>query len=153
MEIDQSTQGNTTPQGSQQDGAGQGERTFTQEEVNRIVQERLARVKAEPSGRDTELDRREQEITMRERRMYAHERFRSEGLPDFLLDFLDYSGDEGKLDEAIGKMSAGYNSQKHLMRGVPDYNPAGGRVLHDDPDETRVREAMGLKTIWPGSGI
>ena len=58
-------------QTQQQDQNQQG-KTFTQEDVNRIVSERLARAKNAANGsgsdREQELDRRERQLDARERR-------------------------------------------------------------------------------------
>lgn len=63
---------------AQQTGTrGEGGKTFTQEEVNRIVQERLARVKTaqEPDARSLKLEKRENAI-------YLREQITTQGLPD-----------------------------------------------------------------------
>ena len=118
------------------DNTQQGEKTFTQEDVNRIVQERLARVKAEPSEKETELNTREKELEARERRLSAKEIFVEKKLPLDLLDILDYS-DEKKMQDHIKILEKTYQSQKP---GV-DYAPRNGGT---PPPKDPVREAMGL---------
>ena len=79
----------TMANGEQQQGAGEGaqgaqqpqqqERTFTQEEVNRIVQERLARVKNTPDNSGS--SEREHALDQRERRLEASEKMAEAGIP------------------------------------------------------------------------
>jgi len=84
---------------------GQGQRTFTQEEVNRIVAERLARerAKAEPSP----ADEREQALKAREARLDCREYLDYAKLPAALLDVLDTS-DVEKFKAAVGKLTAAF---------------------------------------------
>lgn len=78
----------TMSQPNPQDG---GEKTFTQEEVNRIVGERLA--KAKNSG-ETDLAKREQELARRELTLNARELLNEKGLPAQLLDALNCANEE-----------------------------------------------------------
>ena len=59
---------------------------FTQEEVNRIVAERLARERAK--GQPPAPDQREQELTQREQLAACREYLENEGLPTDLADLL-----------------------------------------------------------------
>lgn len=113
----------------------QGERTFTQEEVNRIVQDRLARFKTEPSDKEKELEQKEKELTIRERKLRAAEAFNEKSLPKDLLEVLDYS-DENKMNENIKILEKTYGTKQG------GYHPAGGG---NPPAKDPVREAMGLK--------
>ena len=77
----------------------QQEKTFTQDEVNRIVQERLARVKAsqkkpEEAEPNSELDDREASVARRESRVECHEFVVEKGYKKELLDILDTSNAE-----------------------------------------------------------
>ncbi len=93
---------NVNAQASQQQNADPTEtggpaaagKTFTQDEVNRIVSERLARerAKTEPSATDTRV----QELDKRENNLKCHELVEeSEGkYPKQLLDVLDTSNSE-----------------------------------------------------------
>ena len=75
-----------TPEASGDQG---NEKLFTQEDVNRIVSERLARerAKAEPSPEDA----READLRAREARLSCREYIAETGFPDGLLDILDTS--------------------------------------------------------------
>ena len=73
MEGNTNTVNNQEPQQTVQTG----ERTFTQDEVNRIVQERLARAKT-----TNEPDQRELDLQKRERALYVREAVANAGLED-----------------------------------------------------------------------
>lgn len=79
---------------------GANGKTFTQEEVNQIVSERLKRerTKAEPS----EQEKRESELAARESKLNCREYLSEKGYPVELLDILDTSDAEafkGNLDK------------------------------------------------------
>lgn len=89
---------NSTPEAS----GGQGEeRKFTQEEVNKIVSERLAREreKATPS----EADQREKALAAREAALACKEYVSAQGYPAALLEVLDTS-DADKFKAAVKKL-------------------------------------------------
>lgn len=67
------------------------DKTFTQEQVNQIVQERLAK---ERSKLDTELIQREQELANRELMLTARQKLAEAELPDALLGALNVSSVE-----------------------------------------------------------
>ena len=98
--IKQNGQQPTTPTPEASGGQG-SERTFTQEEVNRIVAERLARerAKTEPSP----ADEREQALKAREARLDCREYLDTQGYPAALLDVLD-SSDAAKFKTSVDKL-------------------------------------------------
>lgn len=79
-----------------------GGRTFTQDDVNRIVSERLAheREKLQASAKDTE---REKALAAREARLDCREYLDTQGYPTALLDVLD-SSDTDKFKAAVEKL-------------------------------------------------
>ena len=85
---------NTSTEGTQTKTEG---KTFTQDDVNRIVQERLAKEKGKASGNDefekktAELDKRTTELEARENRLNAVTALRSAGYPDELADVIKCS--------------------------------------------------------------
>lgn len=81
-------QGKSTPQ---------GERTFNQEEVNRIVSERLAKERAKSEGA---LAEREKALQRREFELSATQQLRDTGLPDTLLQALNTQTPQA-FDEAL----------------------------------------------------
>ena len=115
-------------------------KTFTQEDVNRIVQERLAKEKGKGSE---DLDKRAAELDKRERRMNAIDELRKNDLPDYLVDALNMETDEAfqKSMESIKKMkgeTAG-SEPKVIGRGNP-IGTVGKFGCSDD-----LRGAFGLR--------
>ena len=80
----------TSKEGMQTGTEGAG-RTFTQEDVNRIVQDRLAK---ENGKGNEDLDKRAAELDKRERKMNAVQKLRDNQLPDYLVDALNMDTDE-----------------------------------------------------------
>lgn len=100
--ADNDTNNNGTQQPDNAAPAGngdQGGRMFTQEEVSRIVQDRLAKQKA---SFEKPTDR-EQELTAREARLTCKEYLLDSGSPAVLLDVLDTSDPE-KFKGAVEKL-------------------------------------------------
>lgn len=91
----------TTPTPEASGGQG-GERTFTQEEVNRIVSERLARDRADRAKPSPE-DEREQALKAREAKLDCREYLDAQGYPAVLLDVLD-SSDTAKFKASVEKL-------------------------------------------------
>lgn len=133
---------NTSLEGAQT-GDTKGEKTFSQEDVNRIVQERLAKEKGKGSE---ELDRRAAELDKRERKMNAVQKLRDNGLPDYLADALNMETDEAfqKSMDAVLKMRKESKPEEQpriigrggLIGKIGGLGGAGG-----DP----IKEAFGLK--------
>ena len=129
------------------EGTGTEGRTFTQEDVNRIVSKRVAELKEK--GND-EVIKRMAELDARERRMNAIDELRKNNLPDYLVDALNMNTDEDfqKSLDAIKKMKGetGTGQQQNgiapgtviLGRG----NPIG--IIGKNTDDG-VREAFGLR--------
>lgn len=129
---------NTSTEGTQTntDGVQQG-KTFTQEDVNRIVQERLAKEKSKGSE---ELDKRAAELDKRERRMNAVDELRKNGLPDYLVDALNMETDEvfQQSMEAIKKMKGETAAAQGVIIGsIPGTVKKGG--------SDNLRDAFGLR--------
>lgn len=66
-------------------------KTFSQEDVNRIVGERLAKEKAK---NESDWQQREQDLQKRELRMTAKEYLNEKNIPVELLDALNYTDEE-----------------------------------------------------------
>lgn len=97
------------------------EKTFTQDELNRIVSDRLAR---DRDKRTAELDEREKELKRRELSIIAREKLDEAGLNKELCKVLKYD-DEAELDEAIKQLQS--------IKGFAGKNP----------------DSLGKKTIIP----
>lgn len=76
---------------------GTGEKTFSQEDVNRIVSERLAKDREKASK---ELGEREQELLQREFRLNSRQKLIDRGYPEDILDALNCSSEEA-FDKAL----------------------------------------------------
>ena len=89
---------NSNPEGN---GAQEDKKLFTQEEVNRIVSERLnrERTKAEPS----EQEKRESDLTARENRLACREYLIDNKYRMELLDIID-TDDTGKFKKTVEKL-------------------------------------------------
>ena len=96
-----------------------GVRTFTQEEVNRIVSERLSR---DRDKRAAELDEREKAIKVRELAVIAAEKLAAAGLPKELNAVLKYD-DEESLEAAINQLST--------LRGFEKNNRKPKRIYEE----------------------
>lgn len=111
---------------------------FTQDDVNRIVQERLAKEKGK--GTD-ELEKRAAELDRRERRMNVIDELRKNNLPDYLADALNVETDEmlHQSMEIIKKMKGEATESSGKIIGVG--NPIGTVTKGNDDD---IRKAFGL---------
>lgn len=134
MENMENQTGNTEQQGNAQETEkANQEKTFTQEEVNRIVQERLARVKT-----PQEPDAREQELQQREAALYAREQIIENNLPNELLE--EFKGMNRETIDKCIKVVTPYirKAQEPILNAVgPTGETTGG--------ESAIRKAMGLQ--------
>lgn len=114
------------------------DRTFTQEEVNTIVQDRLAREKAKY---DQQLIDMQADVQRREKKMQALEKLKAEDLPTELVELVRTDDDEA-FNKSIELLKNTYRSQQNGTGGqvTQPYRPAGGHVARDP-----IREAMGLR--------
>lgn len=67
------------------------QKTFTQDDVNRIVQDRLAKDRAKASE---ELGKREQELNNREFRLNSRQKLIDRGYPESIMDALNCNSEE-----------------------------------------------------------
>lgn len=111
------------------------ERVFTQEELEEILQKRLARERRNRPGTDG-LQARERELEERERAVVARERLAEAGLPAALAQVL--KSDVESIEKAIDLIS-GLDMARPVSWGQ---RPSGGRAAaQEDP----IRRAMGLE--------
>lgn len=120
----------------------EGNRTFSQDEVNRIVQERLAK---EKQKNQEELTARESALAQKEFRLDAVSVLRDKGLPDNLADIIKADDLEafGKNVDTILKLideKAKAEQEPKVIGRVDMIGAVHGTGLHGDP----VREAFGL---------
>lgn len=128
-------------------GNNQQEKMFTQEELNRIIGERLARVKTE----HPELQEREKKCAQRELLLDARERLADAGLPKELLSAINCSTKE-EMENSIrtiqslyGNIGTGNQTQQSPryrinMSSGANSSGSGHRSGVDDPEA--IRQAM-----------
>ena len=124
------------------------EKTFSQDDVNRIVQDRLAKDRAKASE---ELSRKEQELNKREFRLNSRQKLIDRGYPESIMDALNCSSTEAfekALDiiDNLIKDRAGTPSaeQQQLELKRAQFAPVSKRRVFFDNDDP-LRKAMGLK--------
>lgn len=129
------TTGTTQPEVN---GAPTG-KTFTQEEVNKIVSDRLAkeRAKQEPQADPAaeQLAQREKELAARESRMTCTEYIKEKGLDAALMDIFDTSNAEA-FKANVEKLLALYPAIDPAMPTPPTFtlgSLGGGGVTGSDP--------------------
>ena len=129
------------------EGTQQG-KTFTQDDVNRIVQERLAKER----GKGTEeLDRRSAELDKREFNLKAREMLLSKGYSADLLDALNCESEEtfNKSLETIERLFGG-TSQRDI-EAAKNRSHIVGRSINStngfkSSEDAAIRERMGLSS-------
>lgn len=109
----------------------QEDKTFTQDEVNKIISERLER---ERSKRDKELLKREEAVSRRELQADVKDYLKSQNLPDEWMQVIDYN----TLDEFKEKLEA-INSV--AAKSIKGYTPKYGKKSEQD---SSIARAMGL---------
>lgn len=132
------------PEGTQQDPSEGNQPTvevkkFTQEEVNRIIGERLAKEKAKT---EAEFARREQELKQKEFEFKAKEILSGRNLPVELLKALNCKDEETLLDsiKVIEKHFRYKGNEERVTVGTGFTKGCGNETFH-----TRsIRDAMGL---------
>ena len=120
-------------QGAQNQGA-QGEKLFTQDDVNRIVGERLARAK----GGQNEPSEKEQELTARENALFIKEQIANNNLPEDAAEVL--KGLDKETTEKLIKFIAPI-----IGKSNEPIHKAIGSTKGDSAKNDAIREAMGLK--------
>lgn len=133
----------TTQVGSQEQPTLE-EKTFTQEEVNRIVQERLARSKNKEQVNSGENDK-ETELKARELNVLAREKLLDCGLTKELAPLLKGVSDEKELDERIKVLESFVTKKTDEQEVNKGFKPMGApNNSTEKQGDTAIRHAMGL---------
>lgn len=128
---------------TQTDATG-GQRTFSQEDVNRIVQDRLAKDRAKASE---EVSKREQELAEREFRLNSRQKLIDRGYPESIMEALNCSSEEA-FDKALDAIDSLLKERGSTLEDVKARQNAArftvpmGRSSQSDTDP--IREAMRL---------
>lgn len=127
-----------------------GERTFTQEQVNAIVSERLNKEKLKGESalaeREKQFAEREQQLANREALIDLKDKLKEKGLPDELLPVLNVQ-DKAALKAALDALDDYIKRQKakesrHIYQELKLPENSG----HELEDNNRsLRQAMGLR--------
>lgn len=131
---------NKTMNNQNPDGAG--EKTFTQEQVNQIISDRLARDRAKG---EAALAEREQQLAQRELLLTAKEKINEMGLPAELVDALNVSSPEA-LEKALSIVKTVMDKNKSEARPMKfsGAKPAESLSRTQQTGDSSLRKAMGL---------
>lgn len=121
---------------------GAGEKTFTQEQVNQIISDRLARDRAKG---EAALAEREQQLAQRELLLTAREKLNENGLPVELVDALNVSSPEA-LEKALSIVKTVMDKHKSEARPMKfsGAKPAESLSRAKNTGDSSLRKAMGL---------
>ena len=118
-----------------------GEKTFTQEQVNAIIGERLAK---EKSKADTALAEKEQQLIQRELTLTAKERLNQMDLPIELLDALNISSQEA-LEKSLTTIKNVFEKHKAKPPVFRGFVPGAGMNPRDVPRDELYGGEQGLR--------
>lgn len=121
---------------------GTGEKTFTQEQVNQIISDRLARDRAKG---EAALAEREQQLAQRELLLTAKEKLTENGLPVELVDALNVSSPEA-LEKALSIVKTVMDKHKAEARPIKFRGAKATESLSHakNTGDSSLRKAMGL---------
>lgn len=135
--------------------AGGQEKMFTQEDVNRIVGERLARMKSESGIAETY--RLERDEALEKLRQYENNAFlKDKGVPADYMEFVAFKAsqkvdDKTTFQEAATQFLkenpryAGSSSRYRVSTGVSHSDNFSSKGSNGTDDPAAIRKAMGLK--------
>jgi hypothetical protein len=122
-------------------------KTFTQDEVNAIVSERLSREKAKLNNQFAE---REAEITARENRLECKEFLKLSGYPEKLIDIYNtedaesFKNNVDKLMKTFPEITTASQLQKPTLDGFhPAQSGQGSPSMRED-EEGKILKAFGI---------
>lgn len=121
---------------------GAGAKTFSQDDVNRIVGERLAKEKAKG---EAALAEKEQQLAQRELLLTAKEKLTENGLPVELVDALNVSSPEA-LEKALSIVKTVMDKHKAEAHPIKfsGAKPAESLSRAKNTGDSSLRKAMGL---------
>lgn len=145
--TDTETTGEATEQAAgETKGSPQGEKLFTQEEVNSFIQARLGQMKKQATKESmTEYEEKLKELNARELKLTVREELVKRNMPEGLAEIItvsnadEISGKLDKLNEIYGNKETTQktdNPHGFIVGGAVGSNP------QEAPDEIRI--AMGL---------
>lgn len=124
---------------------GTGDKTFTQDDVNRIIGERLAKEKTKG---DTDFSKKEQELAQREIRLSAKEMLSEHNLSVQLIDALNCTSKE-TLEKSISiiEQVMKEKTKEAPNRQIKGASPAEplNRIDEVSGEDAAIRKAMGFQ--------
>lgn len=146
MENNQNTQTGEQTSTQQNGGNNQQERTFTQDDVNRIVQERLAKERNK-NTQSLDLEEREKELNEREFKLNARQKLNELGYPENMLDALNCSSQEAfdKALDTVGSFLKGNTAQTQTEPEKKKPHFTSSFRHRSESGKDPIREAMSLK--------
>lgn len=135
---------NMSTQTQNEDNNTEQTRTFTQEEVNRMISERLSRVKTDEKQ---EYSAKLAELNQKEFRLQAKELLMAKNMPESLLEAINCS-DIKEFNKSINIIEEYVKeASRPVFRGATigrsNYDPVSGSV--NPSTELKIRKAMGLE--------
>lgn len=127
-----------------EDNAEYGQKTFTQEEVDNMIQKRVSRERSTWEKRESQFKAREQELNEREFKFNTREILMERSLPVELADVLNYTNNEdlnSTIDhiEGIFKRAVEAEVTKRFRGTTPKRGNVTPSAIADG-----MRKAMGL---------
>lgn len=127
-------------------------KTFTQDEVNKIVEKRLNRERQKLAGmlgpadpREQALREREQAITEKELRSFVSETFKNENLPVDVLELINYT-DKESCEKSIELVRKVYTAN---VQDAVEARLRGGKPIKKAPPsasiDAQLRGAFGFR--------
>jgi hypothetical protein len=132
--TDQNSIQNTADGGNSIPANGEAGKTFTQDDVNRIVSKRLAEEKAKL---ESNLVEKEKALNARELTIEARGKLNEHGLPMELIEALNISTPEA-LDKSLDILVAAMGTKNKTINPPPP-----GRTV-EIPEDLDIRRGMGL---------
>lgn len=136
---------NTTATGAENQ---ESNKTFTQDDVNRIVQERLQKERGKvDADREKEFADREAELARKEFRLEARQELSDRGLPEELLDALNMSDKDSfkKSLEIVDKYMKAHAQDAEKTSELEQHKARFTSPFHlHDSGVDNIRQAMGL---------
>ena len=123
-------------------GTGEGEKMFTQDDVNRIVSDRLARDR-ESRSTQQQNEEKENELKAREAKLDCREFVKDEEYPEALLDILDTSSVD-KFKETVEKLADLFGYKRPRFVNNPKFTSSTGK--HAQVENDPIRNAFKPET-------
>lgn len=114
------------------------ERTFTQEEVNTIVQDRLAKEKAKYEKLLADM---QQDINRREKRLEVLQQLKDKNMPDDLINLVNLDNDD-TINTSLALLERTYKKpEAAVIRGI---TPVASAFAQKPSEDELIKKAMNI---------